>query len=280
MTTRLKLRWLLVSTLLFSLQFCRAQTVVVPSTLSYDLGTNNATGSKLWDLNGSYVAELLIERGGVSLPVEVGFTLVQNPSGQLSASAGGPDNASVVFNNDNDSAFSAIAKISGKVTGSAGRAQVHFTVRFAGSGFLAKQATDITGSFSVNAEVDSTTEGQLLGSTKFSAAFSDVNTSYHGASRFAANLPPGVDGKWNLTLHLVGLNKVTGIGVITTHSEPLGLNLAGKYKNGLFITKATGATGIPDALSGVGSSLTILIPGTFDSVQLSGKVMGQKLTFP
>ena len=280
MKTRLNPRWLLISTLLFSLQFCRAQVVVLPSTLSYGFGTSNATASQLWDLNGDYVAELLVERGGVSMPVEVGFSLIQSPKGQLSSSVGDLPNATVVFNNDNDSAFAAFAKISGKVTGSGGLARVQFTVHFTGSGALAKTATDINGTLSVNAEVDSTTEGQLSGSSKFSAHFSKVSNSVGGKSDFAANLPPGADGSWNLTMHLVGLNKVTGVGVINTRSEPLGLNLGGKFKNGLFVIKGTGASNVPDALSGVGSSLTVLIPATFDSVQFSGKVMGQKLSFP
>jgi len=261
------------------MQFCRAQ-IVLPSTLSFDLGDTNATESQLWDFNGSYVVETLIERKGQGVPVQVAFTLIHSPSGKLSTTTNELVNCSVTFNNDNDSSFACQATISGKVTGVGGTARAHFTIRFVGNGSLAQQSTTINGTLSVDAFADSTTGGQLEGTkaSKFNASFSGLN-SIHGTGNFGVDLPPGVDGSWNLTMHLVGLGKLTGSGIVAVPSQSLGLDLTGKFKNGLFVTKAVGANDVPNTVTGAGASGTILVPSTFDTVQFKGKILGQKLSF-
>lgn len=278
MTIRLNPRWLLVSALLFSLQICRAQ-IVVPPTLSFDLGTSNSPESALWDLNGSYVVDLQVAgKNGLAANVEIAFTLIQSPNGSLSTTTNELSNVSVVFNGDDQSIFAAVGKISGKVTGIGGIARAHFTVRFAGSGVLGGQNTSINGSFTVDAETDPSS-GQLVGTklSNFSANFADVNNTIKGKGEFESGLP--TDGTWNLTLNLIGNNKLTGSGVIATPLQSLGLDLAGKFKNGLFFINAKGATDVPNTVSGVGSSGTILLPDTFDTIQFSGKLLGQKLAF-
>jgi hypothetical protein len=277
MTIRLNPRWLLVSALLFSLQFCRAQ-IVVPATLSFNLGTSNSPESALWDLNGSYVVDLQVTaKNGLAANVEVAFTLIQSPSGALSTTTNELSNVSVVFNGDNQSAFAAVGKITGKVTGVSGIARAHFTVRFAGAGSLGGQNTDINGSLTVDAETDPST-GQLVGTklSNFSASFPGLN-SIHGKAEFATGLPS--DGTWNLTLNMVGINKITGSGVITTPLQALGLDLAGKFKNGLFVISARGAGDVPNTVTGIGASGTILLPDTFDTIQFNGKLLGKKLAF-
>jgi len=277
MTIRFNPRWLLVSALLFSLQFCRAQ-IVVPPTLSFALGTTDAPESALWDLNGSYVVDLQVAgKNGLAANVEIGFSLIQSPSGALSTSTNELSNVSVVFNGDNQSAFAAVGKITGKVTGFGGIARAHFVVRFAGSGSLGGRNTDIQGSFTVDAETDPST-GQLVGTklSNFSANFPGLN-SISGKGEFATGLPS--DGTWNLTLNLIGINKITGSGVIATPLQNLGLDLAGKFKSGLFFIKAKGATDVPDAGNGIGLMGTVLLPDTFDTIQFSGRLLGQKLAF-
>jgi hypothetical protein len=278
MTIRLNPRWLLVSILFFTLQFCRAQ-IVVPPTLSFDLGPDVAEESQLWDLNGSYVVNTLVTGNkGLAEPVQIAFTLIQSPSGKLTTTTNELVNASVVFNNDDNSAFVAQAQIKGKVTGFAGTARVHFTVRFVGNGSLGGQATTCNGSFTVDAETDPST-GQLTGTklSKFSAVFPNLS-AIKGKAEFGTDLPPGSDGSWNLTMHLVGINKLTGTGIVSTSSEALGLDLTGKF-NGLFVTKAKGSASVPNTVSGVGCSGTILVPSTFDTVQFNGKLLGQKMSF-
>jgi len=279
MTIRLNPRWLLVSILSLTLQFSRAQ-IVLPSTLSFDLGSEDATESQLWDLNGSYSVQLLVERNGLAVPVEVDFTLIQKPNGKLSTSTNDLVNAAVTFNNDNDSSFACLATISGKVTGVGGTARARFSINFIGNGSLGGQSTTISGGLSVDAFADSTTGGQLVGArpSSFHATFPGLST-IRGTSDFTVGLPPGVDGSWNLTMHLVGLGKVTGTGMITTPHDTLGLKLAGKFQNGLFITKATGANDVANTVNGAGASATILVPTTFDTVQVDGKILGQKMSF-
>lgn len=280
MQIRFNPRWLLVPTLLLSLQLCRAQPIVVPPTLSFDLGSTNIPETQLWDLNGSYAVDLLVVGNkGLAEPVQIAFTLLQDPSGKLSTTTNDLVNCSVVFNDDAQSAFACQAKITGKVTGFGGTARAHFTVRFVGNGQFGGHTTAIQGSFTVDAETG-VTPGQLTGGklSKFSAVLPGLNT-IKGSADFAANLPPGADGGWNLTVHLAGLNKLTGTGIITTSSEVLGLDLSGSFKKGLVSVKAKGAADVPNTSNGAGSSGSILIPPTFDTIQFNGKLLGQKMSF-
>lgn len=280
MTIRFNPRWLFVSILLLSLQFCRAQVIVLPPTLSFPLGASNAPESQLWDLNGSYVVEMLVEHNGLAVPVEVAFTLIHAPNGQLTTTTNEFVNCSVTFNNDTDSSFACQATIGGKVSGVAGIARAHFTIHFVGNGSLAQQSSTIKGSLTVDSEVDSGSGGQLMGTklSSFTATCPGL-LSIHGKGDFGVGLPPGVDGSWNLTMHLLGLGKVTGSGIIATPSESLGLDLNGKFQKGLFMVKAVGSTDVPNTVNGAGCSGSILVPPTFDTVQFKGKLLGQKLSF-
>jgi hypothetical protein len=163
------------------------------------------------------------------------------------------------------------------VTGFGGIARAHFTIHFAGAGALGGQNTDINGSLTVDAETDPST-GQLVGTklSSFTASFPGLN-SIKGKADFATGLPS--DGTWNLTLNMVGINKITGSAVVATPLQSLGLDLAGKFKGGLFVIRATGGTDVPNTVSGIGSSGTILLPDTFDTIQFNGKLLGQKLSF-
>jgi hypothetical protein len=279
MRIRFNPRWLLVSILLFSLQFCRAQVVVVPSTLNFNLGSTNNPESQLWDLNGSYAVDMVVENKGHAEPVQVAFTLVHGPSGKLSTITSDLVNASVTFNNDNNSSFVCQATVSGKVTGVNGVARAHFTVRFIGNGSLGNRSTTIKGSLTVDAETDQTT-GKLLGAraSKFSASFAGLN-AIKGIADFATPLPPNIDGSWKLKMNLVGLSKLTGTGVILTPHQALGVNLTGKFQRDLLVTKAVGANTVPDTVSGKGLSATISIPTSFDEVLFRGKVLGQSMNF-
>jgi hypothetical protein len=275
MTIRLNPRWLLVSALLFSLQFSRAQ-VQVPPTLSFDLGTTDAPGTELWDIGGSYNLNLLVEqRNGIEVPIQLSFNLIQDANGKLSTISNDFQSLSISDN----SVFAIVPRISGKVTGSAGIARVHFTVQFSGSGTVAGiNDVPVNGSLTVDAETDAST-GQLVGVkvSKFSANVTGFS-GLHGQAQFAVDLPPGVDGSWNLTLQLVALSKVVGTGTINTPSRSLGLDLNGAFKGGIFKIKAKGANNVQDAQDGTGSSATIFLTTSFDSLVLNGKFLGQKLS--
>ena len=206
MTIRLNPRWLLISALMFSLQFCRAQ-VQVPANLSFNLGTTDAPpASQLWDVGGSYGLSLLVvQKSGIEVPVQISFNLIQAANGKLSTVSN--DFGQGLDISDN-SFFAITPSISGKVTGVGGIARVHFTVRFNGNGTLAGHPdVPVSGSLTVDAETDSNS-GQLVGVkvSKFSASFPGFST-LKGQAQFGSDLPPGVDGSWNLTLQLVALAK-------------------------------------------------------------------------
>jgi hypothetical protein len=130
----------------------------------------------------------------------------------------------------------------------------------------------------VDAETDPSTgllEGTKL--SKFSSHFPGLNIS--GPMEFSTPMPQGTNATWNLSLQLAGLKKLTGTGVITTPSRALGLDLSGTFKNSIFKIKAKGANDVPNALNGAGSSATIQLTPTFDTILFKGKVLGQKLYF-
>jgi hypothetical protein len=189
MTIRLNPRWLLISVLLFSLQFCRAQTEIPPS-LSFSLGPSVAAETQLWDLTGDYSVLLEVtDHNGLAVPVNISFSLRQDTSGKLSGPVG--NISGVVFNNDDNSAFAITAKIAGKVTGSGGLARAHFTVHFKGNGsFGGLQNVAINGSLTVDGETDPSS-GQLVGTriSKFTAKIGGGLNHITGKSDFAAGLP-------------------------------------------------------------------------------------------
>ncbi len=277
MTIRLNPRWLLVSVLAFSLQFCRAQSI--PPSLSFNLGPEVAPETQLWDLTGQYNINLDVEgRNGLSMPVQISFFLIQDASGKLSNPA--DSTGGLVFNNDDNSSFVVTTKIAGKVTGSGGFAHAHFTVHFQGNGFFGGiQNVTVTGSFNVDADTDPST-GELVATkiTHFEANMPGVN-NVKGTADFVTGLPSGVNGSWNLSLNVAGLSKFTGVGSVNMPTQSFGVDLNGKFKGGLINLKATGATDVPNTSSGKGSSAKILLTPSFDTLQVDGKLLGQKISF-
>ena len=282
MTIRLNPRWLLLPALLFSLQFCGAQ-IVVPPSISFELGGTNSTVSQLWDLNGSYdLVFTNVQPNGVEVPVEMSFTLIQSPSGKLSS----PTNEFGDTLTISDSTLAIFPHITGKVTGSGGVARVHMIIRFTGSGMLAgRTVNSFSGELTIDAETAAATDTsdgipELVGvkPSNFSANFPGLATFRGQVPDFVAPLLPGVDGSWILTLDTVAGNKITGTATATTPSEVLGFDLGGAFKSGIFDIKAKGANGVPGAVNGTGSSATILTPD-FSSITLSGKILGQKMFF-
>jgi hypothetical protein len=275
MTIRLNPRWLLVSALLFSLQFCRAQSI--PSSLSFGLGPDVAPETALWDLHGDYDVFLDVRaHNGLSVPVELSFSLAQSPSGKLSSPLG--NISGLVFNNDDNSAFAITTKVVGKVTGSGGFARAHFTVRFKGNGsFGGVQRLSVSGSLTVDAETDPLS-GQLIGSriSNFTAKIDGINR-VSGRSDFAVGLP--TDGSWNLSLDVAGLTKFTGTGIVAMPQESFGIDLKGNFRGGLIRLKAKGASNVLNAQSGQGLKANIFLTPSFDTLQLNGKLLGQRISF-
>jgi len=274
MTIRLNPRWLLISALFFSLQFSRAQTI--PPSLSFDLGPSVAPETALWDLHGDYDVNFTItSRNGLVLPVELSFSLQQDPSGKLSGPVGNV--SGLVFNNDDNSAFAITSKIVGKVSGSDGLARARFTVHFSGNGsFGGLHNLGVSGSMTVDAATDSSS-GQLTGRIRhFSAKIDGVN-NISGKTDFAVGLP--TDGSWNLTLNIAGLNKFTGTGIIGMPQESFGVDLGGRFAGGLIKLNAKGASNVVNTQPGQGLSAKILLTPSFDTLQLNGKLLGQKITF-
>ncbi|HWD94672.1 MAG TPA: hypothetical protein VG938_20250 [Verrucomicrobiae bacterium] len=278
MTIRFNPRWLLVPILLLSLQFCRAQVVVLPSNISFNLGGSDAPDTQLWDLGGNYLLDMMVVNNrGAATEVRVSFALVQDASGRLSSIT--EANFGELDLGDN-SFFAVVPRVTGKVTGSGGTAQVHFTVRMTGNGTLAGQTVNsLNASVTVNAETDATT-GLLTGSAKFSASFPGFLSVNGRAQDFSTPMPQGANAAWNLSLQLAGLSKLTGTGIITTSSRPLGLDLSGKLKNGVANISAHGADNVANTVPGAtGLSATMQLADPFDSIFFKGKLLGQRFVF-
>lgn len=282
MTIRLNLRWLLLPALLFSLQFCRAQ-VVVPPSITFELGGTNSSASQLWDLNGSYSLNFTVVQGEAAVPVQLTFTLIQSPNGKLSNASNEVDTLTI-----SDNALAIFTHITGKVTGSGGSARVHMTVHFNGNGGTlgGHAVTAFGGMFTIDAEASAAADSpdgipELVGNKpgKFTASFPGVVNIRGQVQDFVAPLLPGVDGSWKLTLNMVGLNKITGTAVAVTPSESLGFNLGGPFKGGIFNLKARGANGIAGAQNGAGASANIFLTPDFNSITLNGRILGQKMFF-
>ena len=281
MIIRFNPRWLLVPALLFSLQFCRAQ-VVLPGTISFDLGGDptNAPENQLWDLSGGYQLDVPVDHDGLEQELRLSFVLIQSGSGKLSTITN--DNIQEMDLGSN-SVFAVTPQIAGKVTGSGGSARVHFTIHLRGSGTLAgKNVNSFSAVLTVDAETDPTT-GELVGTkvSKFSAHFPDLGSIQGKVFDFFVPMPQGANATWNLSLHLAGLQRLTGTGVITTPSRALGLNLSGKFNSRTDSAKiiAKGANTVADTTSGIGIKAKIELPNTFDSMIFNGKVLGQKFSF-
>jgi len=261
------------------LQFCRAQDEIqVPPTLTFALGSDASTDNKLWDLTGNYDLNLtVVDHNGLSVPVAISFFLNQDANGRLSTPR---DNfTGLVFSDADHSAFAILCTVRGKVTGSDGLGRAHFTVRFSGNGsFGGVQNVRVSGSVNVDAEVDAST-GELSSTraTRFVANISGVN-SVRGTSDFTTPLPSGVDGTWNLTLNLAGLQRLTGTGVFATQNNAFGLNLRGRFDGTNVRLRARGSAGVPGTRSGRGSNANISLPSDFSTVTVNGRLLGQKVT--
>jgi hypothetical protein len=279
MTIRFNARWLLVPVLLFSLQFCRAQ-VVLPSTLSFDLGSSNAPDTQLWDLSGNYQLDVtVVNKSGSATEMRLAFVLQQDARGKLS----NPTNENFGELDLGDNSYFAVAPhITGKVTGSGGIAMIHFTIRFNGNGILAgQQVNAFSGTLTVDAETDPTT-GLLTGTKvcKFSANFPGLKTISGVIPNFTTLMPQGANATWNLSLQLAGLKRLVGTGIVTTPSRALGLDLSGTLKSGTATVRAIGANNVANtSIGGPGLSATIQSIDPFDSIFFKGKLLGQKLIF-
>jgi hypothetical protein len=282
MTIRFNPRWLLVPILLLSLQFCRAQQIILPSNISFDLGTSGAADTQLWDVGGNYNLDMLVvNKRGNATEVRLAFILIQDATGKLSSPTNSLDDAAEMDIGDN-SVFTVFPKISGKVTGSGGIAHVHFTVRLSGSGTMAGQpVSSLGGTLTFDGETDPATG--LLTATKdckFSANFVRSISISGTAHDVTTPLPNGANAAWTLSLQLAGLSKLVGTGIVATPSRSLGLDLSGSLKNAVATVKARGADDVANTNPGArGLTATMKLADPFDNVFFKGKFLGQKLTF-
>ena len=177
----------------------------------------------------------------------------------------------------NTIAFVITTKIVGKVTGSGGFARAHFTVHFSGNGsFGGVQNVTVSGSFMVDAD---TSTGELSGRVKDFRSKVDNLNRIDGRSDFSASLP--TDGSWNLSLNIAGLTKFVGVGAINMPQHSFGLDLNGRFNNhlGVIALHARGASNVPNTISGKGSNPRIFVTPSFDTLQVQGKMLGQRMSF-
>jgi hypothetical protein len=276
MRIRLNLRSVLFLALLISSTLCRAQTV--PGNLTFTFGTTN-DGTQLWDLTGTYAVNMTVNtKQGLQVPVSLGFSIRQDAAGNLRGVVGDFQGLSI-----NDVALVGVSyTLSGKVTGSGGKAEAKFVVRFSGNASIGEfQNVNFSAVLSVDA-VPNSGDGQLEGVAKFSSHFAGIG--HEGVTGtipdFAALLPAGVDGSWTLNLQMIGGNSLAGSATIATGpGEVLGFNVTGPVNASSAVARLSGIRGglVTQTISAAGSKITILSDVTFDDFSLGGKVMGQKL---
>ena len=277
MRIRLNVRCLLVSALLLSLSFCRAQTV--PSEVTFTFGTTN-DGTQLWDLTGSYGVNMTVneKKNGLQVPVTLGFSIVQDAAGNLRGVPG--DLQGITLNNDTV-LVGVSYKLSGKVTGSGGAAKAKFVVHFTGNASIGGfQNVSFSAVLEVTA-VPNSNDGQLEGAANFSAHFGGNFEGVNGTiPDFAAPLPPNVNGSWTLDIQMLGGDSLAGSATITTGpGQILGFKVSGPVNTSSAIARLRGVRGgvSTQNISSDNSQITILSDVTFDDFVLNGKAMGQKL---
>jgi len=80
-------------------------------------------------------------------------------------------------------------------------------------------------------------------------------------------------------LNVAGLTKFVGTGVLAVSGQTLGLDLDGKFKGGLIKLNARGAGDVVNTQPGQGSNAKIFLTPSFDTLQLDGKLLGQRISF-
>lgn len=277
MRIRLNLRWLLVPALFFSLQLCRA------NNLTFNFDTNSAP---LWDLSGLYSFTLsLQEPNGDVIPVSLAFNMHQDAAGRLHGFSNDFQSVSI----DENSLFTVTYSITGSVTGPDLEPTARFVVHFVGNGSSSGLPN---GPFNATLLVDAAVspDGSLtlepIKPIRFIARL--PQTSVRGIdSSSTIPLPPGQDGSWSLNLQFDTLSRTIGTATITTPSQSLGFNLSGVFTGSTnspsYKLKMPGARDVANTVSGVGSTATVFLssstPDTpLDSIEVTGKIMGQKLS--
>ena len=265
MRIRINLRWLLVPALFFTLQLCRANNV----TFNFD--TNS---TPVFDLSGLYSFTLsLQEPNGATIPVSLAFNMHQDAAGRLHGFSNDVQSVDI----DENSSFTVTYSISGSVTGPDLAPTAHFVVHFVGNGSSSGRPN---GAFSATLLVDAAIDSGTLAldpikPIRFIARL--PQTSVRGIdSTSTIPLPPGQDGSWSLNLQFDTLNRVIGTATVTTPSQSLGFNLSGIF-NGQYKLKAIGARDVANTVSGVGSTVTILLDQGLDLQSFSGRIMGQRV---
>lgn len=277
MTIRFNLRYLLISALLFSFRVCHAQSNVT-GTVTFSFGDTPAT--QLWDLSGGYSLNLVVnQRNGIQVPLQVGFNLVEDARGNLTAPSG--DFQALTLGDG--TLFTVTYTITGKVTGSGGAARARFTIRMTGNGTVGGiTVNSMSAIFVVDAQPNSD-DGLLHGPARFSAKFSNGVEGVSGTiDDIATALPSGVDGTWTLTLQVAAFNSLSGSAVVTTSSRSFGFIVSGPFDQSTGDFNASlhgvGTSAVPNTMvSGAGSNARVRVDTSFNLLVLDGKLMGQSL---
>lgn len=276
MRIRFDLRYLLISAVLFSLPFCRAQTTV-PGSVTFNFGGTNSP--PLWDLSGTYSLNLTVnQKNGIQLPLTMSFNMVEDAAGNLHGVTN--DYQALTIGNNTNTLFTVTYVIVGKVTGSGGNATARFTIDMVGKGTLAGENVN---SFSAGlgvAAVPNPEDGQLEGEAAFIGKPKGFPSITGIIPNFSTALPSGANGTWTLTMQVNELETQAGTAVIITPSQTLGFTAMGPLKDDVFKIKLRGSADVPNITRpGTGSTATILADPMFDSIEVDGKFMGQKLDF-
>jgi hypothetical protein len=280
MTSSIQRCVLLAAVLLSSLQFCRAQ-IQTNVTDFFEFGPPLAP---VWDPSGTYWITNRVQ-GATAQPLEVVFRDIQ-----LNAdSRGHLRGAGTIIVMVGDDPVAGEYRASGKISGGGEKTRVNFSIRCNGRGIVAEAATSYKVSAKYNLAVDPANL-TLVGKITGNANFSNLGGGKLN-SAFSLPLPPGVDGRWNVTLDVVPLAKLAGTGLITVDNYSAPDGSTGPATGRTLTTKLTGNVPRKSSvaklkLSGSGSSagtrLTLSFPViggmTNQLATAQGKILGQKVS--
>lgn len=239
-------------------------------TLNFYFTTNDSPGhtffSPIYDLTGSYqLTQQVIGVDGLPIDVTFGISIVQDDLGRITG-----NDVTIIFFNGN--VVGGEYKVRGKVTGAGGFARLRMHVHIVANGIVVNR--EVTRAvFDIDYDATTDLSGMLNGGSKGRVSFSGLGRGKIN-SEFSTTIPAGIDGSWVLTANVFPLRPLSGSATAVFQSGRIVLfNVSGSYSTRRDETSLR--------LRGVGPSrgakLNLMLDGNSELLNLSGKILGQKV---
>jgi hypothetical protein len=275
MTIRSSVRWLLVPLLLLSVEFSRAGDAPPPPVFETPAGTFDFGFDEdhaLFDVTGDYGVSLTVnEDTPRQIEIGLGFHMDQDAHGRLTGSG----LAGVLIG---DQFVAGDYRISGQVGMFGGEPAASFVIKISGADIIAGKVRPFRISIIVTrAFVDQLTD-TIHTDDKPAKVVGHISGlgSINGEADFETPLPANMTGEWTLSLDIIPLKRLGGVGVVKlSNGRELTFDVDGKFVPGAR-TKLR-LTGVGEAS---GSFLNVFMAQDLSSVTVeNSKVMNQKIEF-